>query len=230
MSPDKAEKERSGIGPKQSHPVRKFSALVLRVLRSSRLSSLQFMRWYRTEEDLSLHSEKKDMLYVKKNKADLLRKVTSKVGIEERDIESKEPPFPINAKRIEELSYLSNKLNRIAEAKASVLDFKDSPNDEEDVRSSQDYMNDLEEEYQARAFLANSKRFFKKGLDQSSKPRLELIVACSVPFGSRHPPPRSPFPDDNEFHSRSHSAILTIDVVSCLTLSDREYVASSYDQ
>ncbi|GKB25253.1 hypothetical protein Tco_0864654 [Tanacetum coccineum] len=63
----------------------------------------------------------KDMLYVKKNKADLLGKVTSKVGIEERDIESKELPLPINAKRIEELSYLSNKLNRTAEAEASVL-------------------------------------------------------------------------------------------------------------
>ncbi|GJZ70288.1 hypothetical protein Tco_0633838 [Tanacetum coccineum] len=63
----------------------------------------------------------KDMLYVKKNKADLPGKVTSKVGIEERDIESKEPPLQINAKRIEELSYLSNKLNKNVEAKASVL-------------------------------------------------------------------------------------------------------------
>ncbi|GJZ66924.1 hypothetical protein Tco_0630164 [Tanacetum coccineum] len=63
----------------------------------------------------------KDMLYVKKNKAELLGKVTSKVGIEERDIESKELPLLINAKCIEDLSYLSNKLNRTAEAKASVL-------------------------------------------------------------------------------------------------------------
>ncbi|GJX80914.1 hypothetical protein Tco_0329063, partial [Tanacetum coccineum] len=55
----------------------------------------------------------KDMLYVKKNKADHLGK--------ERDIESKELPLPINAKRIEELSYLSNKLNRTVEAEASVL-------------------------------------------------------------------------------------------------------------
>ncbi|GJR86062.1 hypothetical protein Tco_0210073 [Tanacetum coccineum] len=41
-------------------------------------------------------------------------------------------------------------------------DFQDSPDDEEDTRSSQEYMNDLEEEYQARALLAKSKRFFKK--------------------------------------------------------------------
>ncbi|GJR10701.1 retrovirus-related pol polyprotein from transposon TNT 1-94 [Tanacetum coccineum] len=45
-----------------------------------------------------------------------------------------------------------------------VQDFQDSPNDEEDTRSSHEYLNDLEEEYQARALLAKSKRFFKKGL------------------------------------------------------------------
>nr|GEU64312.1 hypothetical protein [Tanacetum cinerariifolium] len=42
-------------------------------------------------------------------------------------------------------------------------DFQDSLDDEEDKRSNQEYLNDLEEEYQARALLAKSKRFFKKG-------------------------------------------------------------------
>nr|GEU66174.1 hypothetical protein [Tanacetum cinerariifolium] len=40
--------------------------------------------------------------------------------------------------------------------------------DEEDTRSSQEYMNDLEEEYQTRALLAKSKRFFKKGTQRFS--------------------------------------------------------------
>ncbi|GKA48032.1 hypothetical protein Tco_0740990 [Tanacetum coccineum] len=40
-------------------------------------------------------------------------------------------------------------------------DFQDSPDDEEDTRSSHEYLIDLEEEYQARALLAKSKRFFK---------------------------------------------------------------------
>ncbi|GJR28834.1 retrovirus-related pol polyprotein from transposon TNT 1-94 [Tanacetum coccineum] len=40
----------------------------------------------------------------------------------------------------------------------------DSPDNEEDTRSSHEYLNDLEEEYQARALLAKSKRFFKKEL------------------------------------------------------------------
>ncbi|GJU46832.1 retrovirus-related pol polyprotein from transposon TNT 1-94 [Tanacetum coccineum] len=44
-----------------------------------------------------------------------------------------------------------------------VQDFQDSPDDEEDTRSSHEYLNELEEEYQARALLAKSKRFFKKG-------------------------------------------------------------------
>ncbi|GJW90671.1 retrovirus-related pol polyprotein from transposon TNT 1-94 [Tanacetum coccineum] len=43
-----------------------------------------------------------------------------------------------------------------------VLDFQDSPDDEEDTRSSQEYMNDLEIEFHERAFLAKSKRFFKR--------------------------------------------------------------------
>ncbi|GJY91537.1 hypothetical protein Tco_0506733 [Tanacetum coccineum] len=37
-----------------------------------------------------------------------------------------------------------------------------SLDDEEDIRSSQEYMNDLEEEFHKRALLAKSKRFFKR--------------------------------------------------------------------
>ncbi|GJS18171.1 hypothetical protein Tco_0412643 [Tanacetum coccineum] len=44
----------------------------------------------------------------------------------------------------------------------------DSLDDEEDTRSSQEYINDLKEEYQARAPLAKSKRFFKKGTQRFS--------------------------------------------------------------
>ncbi|GJR75364.1 hypothetical protein Tco_0087729 [Tanacetum coccineum] len=61
------------------------------------------------------------------------------------------------------LEYRGDQLNA-----ASVLeDFQDSPDDEEDTRSSQEYMNDLEEEYQARALLDKSKSFFKKGTQSS---------------------------------------------------------------
>ncbi|GJU59415.1 hypothetical protein Tco_1237181 [Tanacetum coccineum] len=48
------------------------------------------------------------------------------------------------------------------------VDFQDSLDDEEDARRSQEYMDDLEEEYQARALLAKSKRFFKKGFQRFS--------------------------------------------------------------
>ncbi|GJS48074.1 hypothetical protein Tco_0598195 [Tanacetum coccineum] len=43
------------------------------------------------------------------------------------------------------------------------LDFQDSPDDEEDTRNSHEYLNDLEEGYQAKALLAKSKRYFKEG-------------------------------------------------------------------
>nr|GEV39798.1 retrovirus-related Pol polyprotein from transposon TNT 1-94 [Tanacetum cinerariifolium] len=55
-----------------------------------------------------------------------------------------------------------------------VQDFQDSPDDEEDTRSSHKYLNDLEEEYKARALLAKSKRFFKKGTQSSSQHKPEL--------------------------------------------------------
>nr|GEW85224.1 retrovirus-related Pol polyprotein from transposon TNT 1-94 [Tanacetum cinerariifolium] len=46
-------------------------------------------------------------------------------------------------------------------------DFQDSPGDEEDTRSSHEYLNDLKEEYQARSLLAKSKRFFKKVVEEN---------------------------------------------------------------
>ncbi|GJX19212.1 hypothetical protein Tco_0221889 [Tanacetum coccineum] len=57
------------------------------------------------------------------------------------------------------LEYRGGQLNAVP----VLEDFQDSPDDEEDTRSSHEYMNDLEEEYQARALLAKSKRLFKKG-------------------------------------------------------------------
>nr|GEV01052.1 zinc finger, CCHC-type [Tanacetum cinerariifolium] len=50
------------------------------------------------------------------------------------------------------------------------LDSQDSPDGEEDTRSSQEYMNDLEGAYQAKALLAKSKRFFKKGTQSEQIP------------------------------------------------------------
>ncbi|GJU24764.1 hypothetical protein Tco_1163385 [Tanacetum coccineum] len=59
-----------------------------------------------------------------------------------------------------------------------VQDFQDSLDNEEDTRSSQEYMNDLEEEYQARALLAKSKRFFKKGTQRFSSAKATDQTEC----------------------------------------------------
>ncbi|GJY98234.1 retrovirus-related pol polyprotein from transposon TNT 1-94 [Tanacetum coccineum] len=58
------------------------------------------------------------------------------------------------------------------------MDFQDSPDDEEDTRSSHEYLNDLEEEYQARALLAKSKRFFKKGTQRVSSAKATDQTEC----------------------------------------------------
>ncbi|GKF61214.1 hypothetical protein Tco_0181268, partial [Tanacetum coccineum] len=57
-------------------------------------------------------------------------------------------------------------------------DFQDSPDDEEDIRSNHEYLNDLEEEYQARDFLAKSKRFFKKGTQRFSSAKTTDQTEC----------------------------------------------------
>ncbi|GJS99768.1 retrovirus-related pol polyprotein from transposon TNT 1-94 [Tanacetum coccineum] len=59
-----------------------------------------------------------------------------------------------------------------------VQDFQYSPDDEDDTRSSQEYLNDIEEEYQARAFLAKSKRFFKKGTQRFSSAKATDQTKC----------------------------------------------------
>nr|GEU82852.1 retrovirus-related Pol polyprotein from transposon TNT 1-94 [Tanacetum cinerariifolium] len=56
--------------------------------------------------------------------------------------------------------------------------WKKSFDDEEDTRSSQEYMNDLEEEYQGRALLAKSKRFFKKGTQWFSSAKATDQTKC----------------------------------------------------
>ncbi|GJU64477.1 hypothetical protein Tco_1246312 [Tanacetum coccineum] len=59
-----------------------------------------------------------------------------------------------------------------------VQDLQDSPDDEEDTRSSHKYLNDQEEEYQARALLAKSKRFFKKGTQRFNSVKATDQTEC----------------------------------------------------
>nr|GEV67912.1 hypothetical protein [Tanacetum cinerariifolium] len=57
-------------------------------------------------------------------------------------------------------------------------DFQDSLDDEEDTRSSQEYINDLKEEYKAKALLVKSKRFFKKGAQRFSSAKATNQTEC----------------------------------------------------
>ncbi|GKE22999.1 hypothetical protein Tco_1434511, partial [Tanacetum coccineum] len=75
-----------------------------------------------------------------------------------------------------------------------VQDIQDSLDDEEDTRSNQEYLNDLEEEYQARALLAKSKRFFKKGTQRFSSAKATDQTECHK-CGKRHKPELKPTKD-----------------------------------
>ncbi|GKA38880.1 retrovirus-related pol polyprotein from transposon TNT 1-94 [Tanacetum coccineum] len=53
-----------------------------------------------------------------------------------------------------------------------------SPDDEENTRSSYEYLNDIEEEYQERALLAKSKRFFKNGTQRFNSAKATDQIEC----------------------------------------------------
>ncbi|GJT60197.1 retrovirus-related pol polyprotein from transposon TNT 1-94 [Tanacetum coccineum] len=72
------------------------------------------------------------------------------------------------------LEYRGGQLN----ASLVLEDFQDSPDDEEDTRNSHEYLNDLEEEYQAKALLAKSKRFFKKGTQRFKSVKATDQIKC----------------------------------------------------
>ncbi|GJY99709.1 retrovirus-related pol polyprotein from transposon TNT 1-94 [Tanacetum coccineum] len=57
-------------------------------------------------------------------------------------------------------------------------DFQNSLDDEEDTRSSQEYMDDLEMEFHQRALLAKSKRFFKKSTQRFSGAKATEKTEC----------------------------------------------------
>ncbi|GJZ63159.1 hypothetical protein Tco_0619580 [Tanacetum coccineum] len=59
-----------------------------------------------------------------------------------------------------------------------VQDFQDSPDDEEDTRSSHEYLNDLEEEYQARALLAKSKSIMQHNFASHKVNELTQLYQC----------------------------------------------------
>ncbi|GJY91754.1 hypothetical protein Tco_0507536 [Tanacetum coccineum] len=92
------------------------------------------------------------------------------------------------------------------------LDFQDSPDDEEDTRDNQEYLNYLEEDFQERALLAKSKRFFKRGLKGSMEQRklmkqkttnvvgmvtLQEIASQRLQFLQTHHPFKTTFNQDS---------------------------------
>ncbi|GJY76351.1 hypothetical protein Tco_0481467, partial [Tanacetum coccineum] len=79
-----------------------------------------------------------------------------------------------------------------------------SHDDEDDIRSSHEYLNDLEEEYQARALLVKSKRFFKKGTQRfsSAKPTDQTECHKCGKKGHFHKPELRPTKDFEDKYNK----------------------------
>ncbi|GJX49677.1 hypothetical protein Tco_0276522 [Tanacetum coccineum] len=73
-------------------------------------------------------------------------------------------------------------------------DFQDSPNDEEDTRSSHEYLNDIEEEYQARDLLANLKDSSRRVLKGSAVQK-QLTKLNAISVARKHKPELRPTKD-----------------------------------
>ncbi|GJR30141.1 retrovirus-related pol polyprotein from transposon TNT 1-94 [Tanacetum coccineum] len=179
------------------------SVVVLRRLGS--IFTLVYAAVQKLKKTLMVYKAGKRLLYVKRNKAISLGKGASKVGIEVQQLSLKNYTCLKNTNHVKDsklaslfgkLKYEENLIDNIYETKKSkslvsttplstafistsiIQDFQDSPDDEKDTRSSNEYLNDLEEEYQARALLAKSKRFFKKGTQRFSSAKATDQTKC----------------------------------------------------
>ncbi|GJS99486.1 hypothetical protein Tco_0820656 [Tanacetum coccineum] len=84
------------------------------------------------------------------------------------------------------LLHVQNKLfNLEGDQIVDLIDFQDSLDDEEDTRSSHEYLNDLEEQYQARALLAKSKRPTKDFKAKYNKVKAKLALLSSSASASK---------------------------------------------
>nr|GEU49032.1 hypothetical protein [Tanacetum cinerariifolium] len=80
--------------------------------------------------------------------------------------------------RREKYCLMSKGIKQISLRLKSSKDIQDSPDDEEDTRSSQEYLNDLKKEFHEVALLAKSKRFFKKGSQRFSGAKATDETQC----------------------------------------------------
>ncbi|GJR15163.1 hypothetical protein Tco_0797815 [Tanacetum coccineum] len=112
-----------------------------------------------------------------------------------------------------------------------VQDFQDSHDDEEDTRSSHEYLNDLEEEYQARALLAKSKR---DCWSKTSVPLYQSPFQSKLLLSSENKPEQSSSSskdkgliaktydwDDEEVSSNENEVT---EVIAFMTLTDKERI------
>ncbi|GKB99586.1 hypothetical protein Tco_0985723, partial [Tanacetum coccineum] len=108
-----------------------------------------------------------------------------------------------------------------------VHDFQDSPDDEEDTRSSHEYLNDLEEEYQAKDLLAKSKRFFKK------VPSYQSPFQSKSLSSSHHKPELRPTKDIEAKYNKVKAKLALLSssasASKALTVKNKGFIAESYE-
>ncbi|GKD28693.1 hypothetical protein Tco_1239471 [Tanacetum coccineum] len=126
------------------------------------------------------------------------------------------------------LEYRGGQLN----AALVLEDFQDSPDDEEDTRNSHEYLNDLEKEYQARALLAKSKRFFKKGTQKFGSAKATDQTKCHKCGKKAQPEPRLTKDFEAKYNKVKAKLTLISSSASAPSLSlgkNKGLIAETYD-
>ncbi|GJW78942.1 retrovirus-related pol polyprotein from transposon TNT 1-94 [Tanacetum coccineum] len=92
-------------------------------------------------------------------------------------------------------SELASLFGKLKMKKTLYTDYQDSPNDEEDTRSSHEYLNDLKEDYQARDLLAKTGHFARDCFAKTSIPSYQLPFHSKQISSSIHKPELRPTKD-----------------------------------
>nr|GEY54522.1 retrovirus-related Pol polyprotein from transposon TNT 1-94 [Tanacetum cinerariifolium] len=104
-----------------------------------------------------------------------------------------------------------------------------------DTRSSHEYLNNLEEEYQARAHLAKSKRFFKKGTQRSktSVPSYQSPIQSKSLSSPQHKPELRPTKDFEAKYNKVKAKLTLLSLSAlaskALTVKNNGLITKAYE-
>ncbi|GKA29047.1 retrovirus-related pol polyprotein from transposon TNT 1-94 [Tanacetum coccineum] len=112
-------------------------------------------------------------------------------------------------------------------------DFQDSPDDEEDIRSSHEYLNDLKEEYQTRALLDKKGHFARDCWSKALVPLYQSPFQPKPLNSSQHKPELRPTKDFKAKYNKVKAKLallsLSASASKAVTVKNKGLIAEAYE-